>query len=158
MRRVWLTIAMLLMGLALIGGATASFVGSSFAPLDQEVGTHGAAAGAVLGLGLVLAAFNPRGNAGWVRAGILYGFVVLAFETGSYFILRQQVHLGPVFFGLACSLALIALYPERRSLVTRTQSANPATPATPARKPDPDSPPALTKPTAGEEPEPTSKP
>ena len=157
MRRVLLTIAMLLMGLALIGGATAQFVGASLAPLDQEVGTHGAAAGAVLGLGLVLASFNPAGNGGWVRAGILYGFVVLAFEAGSYFMLRQQFHLGPVFFGLAFSLALIALYPERRSLMSRTSGAKPGTPAIAAHKAEPGPDPAMTKPIATDEPEDTTK-
>ena len=39
---------MLLMGMALVGGAAESLVGTSLVPLDQEVGTHASAAGAVL--------------------------------------------------------------------------------------------------------------
>jgi hypothetical protein len=120
MRRVLLTVSMLLMGMALVGGAAESLVGTSLVPLDQEVGTHASAAGAVLGIGLMAAAVNPSGNIGWVRAGILYGVVVLAFEAGQFFLLRAQFHLGPVFFGLAFSLLLIALYPERRALVPET--------------------------------------
>lgn len=117
MRRVLLTIAMLLMGMALVGGAAAALVPTTLLPLDQEVGTHTSAAGAVLGIGLMAAAINPPGNIGWVRAGILYGFVVLAFEAGSHFLLGSQFNIGPVFFGLAFSLALIGLYPHRRQLV-----------------------------------------
>lgn len=140
MRRLLLTIGMLLMGMGLVGGAAVSLVGTSLLPLDQEVGTHASAAGAVLGIGLMAAAVNPSANVGWVRAGILYGFVVLAFEAGSYFLWGAQFHLGPVIFGLAFSLLLIATYPERKQLVppatgigkrTPTVAAAPATAKTP---------------------------
>jgi len=133
MRRVLLTVAMLLMGMALVGGAAAALVPTTLFPLDQEVGTHTSAAGAVLGIGLMAAAINPPGNIGWVRAGILYGFVVLAFEAGAHFLLGSQFHLAPVFFGLAFSLALIGLYPHRRALVPAATGAAPK--AAPAAKP-----------------------
>ena len=128
MRRLILTVAMLLMGMALVGGAAVSLVGTSLIPLDQEVGTHASAAGAVLGIGLMAAAVNPAGNLGWVRAGILYGFVVLAFEGGSYLLWKAPFHIGPVFFGLAFSLLLIATYPQRRPLVPREISGAPSSP------------------------------
>jgi hypothetical protein len=123
MRRLLLTVGMLLMGMALVGGAAVSLVGTSLLPLDQEVGTHASAAGAVLGIGLMAAAVNPAGNIGWVRAGILYGFVVLAFEAGSYYVWHAPFHIGPVFFGLAFSLLLIATYPQRDQLVPSTSGA-----------------------------------
>jgi hypothetical protein len=122
-RRLILTIGMLLMGMALVGGAAASLVPTTLLPLDQEVGTHTSAAGAVLGIGLMAAAINPSANIGWVRAGIIYGFVVLAFEAGAYFLWRAPFHFGPVFFGLAFSLLLIATYPERRKLVPKATEA-----------------------------------
>jgi len=105
------------MGMALVGGAAVSLVGTSLLPLDQEVGTHASAAGAVLGIGLMAAAINPAANIGWVRAGVLYGFVVLAFEAGSYLLWQAPFHIGPVFFGLAFSLLLIAAYRQRSQLV-----------------------------------------
>jgi hypothetical protein len=139
MRRILLTVGMLLMGMGLVGGAAVSLVGTSLIPLDQEVGTHASAAGAVLGIGLMAAAVNPSGNIGWVRAGILYGFVVLAFEAGSYFLWKAPFHLGPVIFGLAFSLLLIATYPERKQLIPSTPGTagtaakkTPVTPAAPA--------------------------
>jgi hypothetical protein len=126
MRRLLLTVGMLLMGMALVGGAAVSLVGTSLLPLDQEVGTHASAAGAVLGIGLMAAAVNPAGNIGWVRAGILYGFVVLAFEAGSYYLWHASFHIGPVFFGLAFSLLLIATYPERKQLVRSSPAPAPS--------------------------------
>jgi hypothetical protein len=123
-----------------VGGAAAALVPTSLLPLDQEVGTHTSAAGAVLGIGLMAAAFNPSANVGWVRAGILYGFVVLAFESGAYFLWREPFHLGPVFFGLAFTLLLIALYPQRRALVPsidRKAQPAPAPAAMPAKKIEP---------------------
>ncbi len=146
MRRLLLTVAMLLMGMALVGGAAAALVPTSLLPLDQEVGTHTSAAGAVLGIGLMAAAFNPSANVGWVRAGILYGFVVLAFEAGAYALWREPFHIGPVFFGLAFSLLLIALYPQRRALVPSTGPVKPPKAALPAKKAEPASTPAATKP------------
>lgn len=133
MRRVLLTVGMLLMGMALVAGAAAALVPTSLLPLDQEVGTHTSAAGAVLGIGLMAAAVNPAANIGWVRGGILYGFVVLAFEGGSWLLWRAQFHLGPVIFGLAFSLLLIATYPERRKLVPETgrRETKPAAPPAP---------------------------
>jgi hypothetical protein len=125
---------MLLMGMALVGGAAVSLVGTSLLPLDQEVGTHASAAGAVLGIGLMAAAVNPAGNIGWVRAGILYGFVVVAFEAGSYYLWHAPFHFGPVFFGLAFSLLLIATYPQRKKLVPSTSFSQKAA-AAPAPEP-----------------------
>jgi hypothetical protein len=124
MKRILLTIGMLLMGMGLVAGAAAALVPTSLLPLDQEVGTHTSAAGAVLGIGLMAAAVNPRGNIAWVRGGILYGFVVLAFEAGAWWLWRAQFHLGPVIFGLAFSLLLIATYPERRELIPETSQAS----------------------------------
>jgi sulfite exporter TauE/SafE len=129
MRRILLTVAMLLMGMALVGGAAAALVPTSLLPLDQEVGTHTSAAGAVLGIGLMAAAVNPAANIGWVRAGILYGFVVVAFEAGSYYLWRAPFHFGPVFFGLAFSLLLIATYPQRKKLVPSTEKKTTIAPA-----------------------------
>jgi hypothetical protein len=141
MRRLLLTVGMLLMGMALVGGAAVSLIGTSLLPLDQEVGTHASAAGAVLGIGLMAAAVNPAGNIGWVRAGILYGFVVLAFEAGSYYLWHAPFHIGPVFFGLAFSLLLIATYPQRKQLVPSTARATPPavkTPTVPAGEAEPE--------------------
>src|SRR5947199_71959 len=104
---------MLLMGIGLLGGAVGTILVASFKSIDEQVGTNGSAAAAVLGIGLIIAAFNPAGSVAWVRGGILYGLIVLVFEIVSA-IHGKGFHLGPVIFGLAFSLLLIAAYGERQ--------------------------------------------
>lgn len=117
MRRLLLTIVMALMGAAMVGGSAEALFGEALLPLDQEIGTHASAAGAVLGIGLMAAAFRPAANVAWVRAGILYGFVTVGFEVGAYYLIGAHFFIGPVVFGLASSFLLIALYPQRGKLM-----------------------------------------
>jgi hypothetical protein len=143
MRRAILTVGMLLMGIGLIVGAAGTVVVSSFASVDEQVGTHGSAAAAVLGAGLIIAALNPSASIGWVRAGILYGAAVLVFEVISWQH-GKTFHLGPVIFGLAFSLLLVATYPERKQLLPTT--AKKSLPAPPVSAPAPEPEKAVEKP------------
>jgi hypothetical protein len=127
---------MLLMGIGLLGGAVGTVLVASFKSIDEQVGTNGSAAAAVLGVGLIIAAINPSGSVAWVRAGILYGLIVLLFEIVSA-IHGKGFHLGPVIFGLAFTLLLIAAYPERKRLLggearTTTETESSTTPDAPA--------------------------
>ncbi len=121
MRPLILRIGMLLMGIGLLGGAVGTVLVAEFKAIDEQVGTNGSAAAAVLGIGLIVAAFNPSGSVAWVRAGILYGLIVLVFEVVSA-IHGKGFHLGPVIFGLAFTLLLIASYPERKRLLPDRQA------------------------------------
>lgn len=112
-----LTGVMVLMGAAMVAGSARSLFGNSLLPLDLQLGTHSSAAAAVLGIGLMAAAVNPAANITWVRAGILYGIVTVAYELSAHFWLGAEFYYGPVIFGLACSLLLIALYPHRERLL-----------------------------------------
>ena len=117
MRRLLLTIVMVLMGAAMVGGSARALFGNELLPLDQEIGTNASAAAAVLGIGLMAAAIHPAANIAWVRAGILYGLVTIGFEVGAHFLIGAKFYIGPVIFGVACSLLLIALYPQRSKLM-----------------------------------------
>jgi hypothetical protein len=106
---------MVVIGLALVGGALtqlvpASLVPDTFKPLDHYVGTEGSVVGAVFGLGLIWAAFRPGANRIWVHLAMLYGILL---------IVREATHpsngtspsLAPIVFGLASIALLLALYP-----------------------------------------------
>lgn len=137
MRPLILRVGMLLMGIGLLGGAVGTVLVQSFKAIDEQVGTNGSAAAAVLGIGLIVAAFNPSPSLAWVRGGILYGLIVLVFEIVSA-VHGKGFHLGPVIFGLAFSLLLIAAYPERDKLIPSTPGA-PAVTKTPlAKEPEPE--------------------
>lgn len=130
MRPLILRIGLLLMGIGLLGGAVGTVLLPSFKPIDEQVGTNGSAAAAVLGIGLIVAAFNPSGSVAWVRAGILYGLVVLVFEIVAAINNKRFIHLGPVIFGLAFTLLLIAAYPERKKLLPERGARAGVTPPT----------------------------
>jgi hypothetical protein len=136
-RPLILRVGMLLMGIGLLGGAAGTVLLASFKSIDEQVGTNGSAAAAVLGIGLIIAAFNPSGSVAWVRAGILYGLIVLIFEIISAINHKgfQDFHLGPVIFGLAFSLLLIAAYPERKKLLGDTGLGGRSKPSTPEAPP-----------------------
>jgi hypothetical protein len=129
-RSLILRIGMVLMGVGLVGGAVGKVLVASFKSIDDQVGTNGSAAAAVLGVGLIVAAFNPSASIMWVRAGILYGLVVLAFEIVSQ-LDGKGFHLGPVIFGLAFTLLLIAAYPERKRLLPERGASAPSAPEPP---------------------------
>ena len=122
MRPLILRVGMLLMGIGLLGGAVGTVLVAEFRAIDEQVGTNGSAAAAVLGIGLIVAAFNPTASVAWVRAGILYGVVVLVFEIVSA-VHGKGFHLGPVIFGLAFTLLLVAAYPERKKLLPERATA-----------------------------------
>jgi hypothetical protein len=117
MRRLMLTLVLVLMGAALVGGSARALFGDALLPLDLEIGTNSSAAAAVLGIGLMAAAIHPAANIAWVRAGILYGFVTIFYELGAHYIIGSKFYFGPVIFGVASSFLLIALYPQREKLV-----------------------------------------
>jgi hypothetical protein len=142
MRRLMLTLVMVLMGAAMVAGSARALFGNALLPLDLEIGTNSSAAAAVLGIGLMAAAIHPANNIAWVRAGILYGLVTVFYELGAHYIIGSRFYFGPVIFGIACSLLLIALYPQRAKLVPpmsdpptsyrRPRSAGPAAGMTPS--------------------------
>lgn len=140
-RPLILRIGMLLMGIGLLGGAVGTVLITSFRTIDEQVGTHGSAAAAVLGIGLIVAAINPSRSVAWVRAGILYGLVVLVFEIVSA-AHGAGFHLGPVIFGLAFTLLLIAAYPERKKLLPERQPAKPSETPPTSSEPAPAPPPS----------------
>jgi len=147
MRRLMLTGVMVLMGAALVAGSARALFGERLFPLDQEIGTHASSAAAVLGIGLMAAAVHPSDNIAWVRAGILYGFITIAYEVGAHYMIGAEFFFGPVIFGIACSLLLIALYPQRSKLVppmsdppTAYRQPSQAAPVTPAAGPAADKP------------------
>jgi hypothetical protein len=138
MRRTLLTAVMLLMGMTMVAGSARALFGNALLPLDLQLGTHSSAAAAVLGIGLMAAAINPRANISWVRAGILYGAVTIAFEVGAHFWIGAEFFVGPVIFGVASSLLLIALYPSPSTLVPPVMDQ-------PRKAPSPIAPPAAPK-------------
>jgi hypothetical protein len=126
MKRIALTTVMLLMGTALIAGGAASIYPTALIPLDETIGTHSSVAAIALGMGICLSATRPTRHIGWVRIGILYGPLVVAYEITMFFLIGKPFDPGPVIFGLGCSLLLAVLYPQRGKLIPPRTDTEPA--------------------------------
>jgi len=117
-RRAGLSLVLVVIGLALLGGALTVLVPSAlvpdtFLPLDHYVGTEGSVVGAVFGLGLIWAAFRPGANRLWVHLAILYGILLMVREA-THPSRGTSPSLQPILFGLASVALLLALYPGFR--------------------------------------------
>jgi hypothetical protein len=119
---------MLLMGTALIAGGAESIYPTALLPLDETIGTHSSVAAIALGMGICLAGVRPSQHVGWVRIGILYGPLVVAYQALMFHLIAKPFSPGPLIFGLLCSLLLAMLYPDRGRLIPprRDEAAQPA--------------------------------
>jgi hypothetical protein len=108
---------MLLMGTCLIAGGAESLYPMSLLPLDEVTGTHSSVAAMALGMGICISAVRPARHIGWVRIGILYGPLVVAYQVLLFHLFNKPFSAGPLIFGLVCSLLLALLYPDRGRLI-----------------------------------------
>jgi hypothetical protein len=89
----------------------------SLLPLDEVTGTHSSVAAIALGMGICISAVRPAAHIGWVRMGILYGPLVVAYEALLLHLFNKPFSPGPLIFGLSCSFLLALLYPDRGRLI-----------------------------------------
>ena len=132
MKRIALTFVMALMGAALIAGGAESIFPNTLLPLDEAIGTHSSVAAIALGMGICISAFKPAAHIGWVRIAILYGLLVIAYQIVLYFYLGKPFSPAPLIFGIACSLLLTALYPDRGKLIPPPTDEPASTPFEPS--------------------------
>ena len=120
MRRISLSVVMMVLGVALIAGAAVSILPIALIGLDPYVGTHTSVAAAALGAGICLAAVNPAAHLSWVRIAILYSVLVIAYQVAINLALGVPMAAAPMLFGLATGLLMILLYPNRKDLLPKS--------------------------------------
>ena len=116
MRRLGLSFALVIIGVALIGGFLTQVVPDRYVPeslrsLGLYVGTNGSVAGAIFGIGLLWAATNPRQHIVWVILTIIYAALLVLYQAYAAIILHNPWELPPIIFGLLGALLVAALYP-----------------------------------------------
>jgi hypothetical protein len=119
MRRLGLSLALILIGAALIGGFLTQVIPPQYVPanvgsLGSYVGTNGSVAGAIFGLGLLWAATNPRANLIWVLLTILYAALLVVYQVYAAAALGRPWELQPIIFGLFGGGLVAALFPTLR--------------------------------------------
>ena len=110
-----LKILLWVMGVLLVVGSAASFVGDAFFNFGSGAGVTAPVAGIAFGAGMMIAGFDPIANVSWVRALILYAVLQVVYQ------IFLQISVGR-FDIIAFAVAIIAggvlifLYPNKAEL------------------------------------------
>jgi hypothetical protein len=110
-----LKILMWVMGVLLVVGSAASFVGVAVFPFDSGAGVTAPVAGIAFGAGMMIAGFDPIANVSWVRALILYAILEIVYQ------IFTQIEIGRfdiISFVIAILVAVLVLvlYPNKPAL------------------------------------------
>jgi hypothetical protein len=117
MRDKFLKVVMLLMGILLVVGSTASTLATSIFPFDKILGINASVAGVVFGVGMAIASFDPEANLSWIRMGIMYALLLVAYQLAFGYFVGVAINWGPMIVGLAFAAALVFLYPRGIELI-----------------------------------------
>jgi hypothetical protein len=110
-----LKVLMWVMGILIVAGSAAGFVGGSFFQFDKAFGVTGSVAGIAFGAGLMIAGFDPIANVSWVRALILYAILEVVYWLFSY-ISIGYFEFVPFLIALIAGALLLVLYPNKPEL------------------------------------------
>ena len=107
-----LSVVMLLMGILLVVGSTASTLATSIFPFDKYLGINASVAGVVFGVGLAVASFDPEANVSWIRMGIMYALLLGVYQLVFSYFVGVAVNWGPIVIGALFAVSLVFLYPR----------------------------------------------
>jgi hypothetical protein len=112
MKERTLSVVMLLMGILIVVGSTASTFATSIFPFDKYLGINASVAGVVFGIGLAAASFDPETNVSWIRMGIMYAVLLVIYQLVFGYFVGVPINWGPIVLGIGFAVVLIALHPR----------------------------------------------
>ena len=103
------------MGVLLVVGSAASFVGDAVFNFGSAAGVTAPVAGIAFGVGLMIAGFDPIANVSWVRALVLYAILEIVYQ------IFTQVTIGrfdivAFIIGILVAVLVLVLYPNKPAL------------------------------------------
>ena len=103
------------MGVLLVVGSAASFVGDAVFNFGSGAGVTAPVAGIAFGAGMMIAGFDPIANVSWVRALVLYAILEIVYQ------IFTQVTIGSfdivaVIIGILVAVIVLVLYPNKPAL------------------------------------------
>src|SRR5438105_1820266 len=117
-----LGVVMLLLGILMVVGSTMSIFATSIFPFDGLAGTDVSVAGVAFGVGIAVASFNPEAHISWVRAAILYMFLLIVYRIVFGIFWGTWGTPAPLAIAIIFGVALIILYPRRGELMPHSGS------------------------------------
>lgn len=110
-----LKVVMWVVGVLLVTGSGASFVGTSFFQFDSWAGVTAGVAGVAFGAGVMIAGFDPVANVSWVRAVILYAILDIIWQIFSA-ISVGRFDFVSVIIAIIVAVLILVLYPNKPAL------------------------------------------
>ncbi len=110
-----LKILMWVMGVLLVVGSAASFVGVAVFPFDSGAGVTAPVAGIAFGAGIMIAGFDPIANISWVRALILYAILDIVYQVFTQ-ITIGRFDIVAFIIGILVAVLVLVLYPNKPAL------------------------------------------
>jgi hypothetical protein len=106
---------MWVMGVLLVVGSAASFVGVAVFPFDSGAGVTAPVAGIAFGAGIMIAGFDPIANISWVRALILYAILDIVYQVFTQ-ITIGRFDIVAFIIAILVAVLVLVLYPNKPAL------------------------------------------
>jgi len=110
-----LKILLWVMGVLLVVGSAASFVGNAIFDFGSGAGVTAPVAGIAFGAGMMIAGFDPIANISWVRALVVYAILEIVFQVFTQITIGTFDIVSFIIAILAAVLVLV-LYPNKPAL------------------------------------------
>ena len=110
-----LKILLWVMGVLLVVGSAASFVGNAVFDFGSGAGVTAPVAGIAFGAGMMIAGFDPIANISWVRALVVYAILEIVFQVFTQITIGTFDIVSFIIAILAAVLVLV-LYPNKPAL------------------------------------------
>ena len=110
-----LKILMWVVGVLLVVGSAASFVGDAVFSFGSGAGVTAPVAGIAFGAGVMIAGFDPIANISWVRAIVLYAILEVVYQIFTQITIGRFDVIAFIIAILAAVLILV-LYPNKPAL------------------------------------------
>lgn len=110
-----LKILLWVMGVLLVVGSAASFVGDAVFDFGSGAGVTAPVAGIAFGAGMMIAGFDPIANISWVRALVLYAILEIIYQIFTQITIGKFDIVSFIIAIIAAVLVLV-LYPNKPAL------------------------------------------
>ena len=110
-----LKLLMWVMGVLLVVGSAASFVGVAVFPFDSGAGVTAPVAGIAFGAGIMIAGFDPIANISWVRALVLYAILEVVYQVLTQIVIGR-FDIVAFIIGILVAAVILVLYPNKPAL------------------------------------------
>jgi hypothetical protein len=110
-----LKILMWVMGVLLVVGSAASFVGNAVFDFGSGAGVTAPVAGIAFGAGVMIAGFDPIANISWVRALVLYAILEVVYQIFTQ-ITISRFDIVAFIIAILAAVLILVLYPNKPAL------------------------------------------